>query len=45
VYFSDPPGKRVWYIDARWVWSFQIEVDGSLANGSVAKFDWIRARS
>ncbi len=67
IYFTDPPGKRVWYIDAkgskrvvadkgfefpngvvlspdqslllvcdtrlRWVWSFQIQPDGSLANG------------
>jgi gluconolactonase len=66
VYFSDPPGKRVWFIDAKgskrvvhegiespngvllsadqsllyvadyrgkWVWSFQVQPDGSLANG------------
>jgi sugar lactone lactonase YvrE/enterochelin esterase-like enzyme len=71
VYVTDPPGKRVWLIDARgnkrvvyeakgrdgiqfpngvrlspdesllivadysnkWVWSFQIQADGSLANG------------
>ena len=66
VYFSDPPGHRVWFIDAKgskrvvytgiefpngvrtspdqsllivadtrgkWVWSFQIEPDGSLENG------------
>jgi sugar lactone lactonase YvrE/enterochelin esterase-like enzyme len=67
IYFSDPPGKRVWFIDAKrnkrvvheggiefpngvalspdqslltvadyrgkWVWSFQIQEDGSLANG------------
>lgn len=66
IYFSDPPGKRVWHIDAKqnkrvvhegiefpngvmlspdqsllmvadsrgkWVWSFQIQPDGSLANG------------
>jgi sugar lactone lactonase YvrE len=66
IYFSDPPAKRVWFIDAggskrvvhegiespngvllsadqsllfvadyrgKWVWSFQIQSDGSLANG------------
>jgi gluconolactonase len=66
VYFSDPPHKRVWFIDAKgnkrvvheglefpngvrfspdqslllvadmnskWVWSFQVQADGSLANG------------
>jgi gluconolactonase len=66
IYFSDPPGKRVWFIDAqhnkrvvheglefpngvrlspdqsllmvadsrsKWVWSFQVQADGSLANG------------
>lgn len=67
VYFSDPPGKRVWFIDKtgkkrvvhegglefpnglrlspdqsllyvadarnKWVWSFAIQSDGSLANG------------
>lgn len=67
IYFTDPPGKRVWYIDSngskrvvheggmefpngimlspdqsllmvadtrgRWVWSFQVQMDGSLANG------------
>ena len=66
IYFSDPPGKRVWFIDAKhnkrvvheglefpngvrlspdqsllmvadsrskWVWSFQVQPDGSLANG------------
>lgn len=66
VYFTDPPGKRVWFIDAqgnkrvvhqglqfpngvrlspdeallyvadsstRWVWSFQVQPDGSLAQG------------
>jgi len=66
VYFTDPPGHRVWFIDAkgskrvvytgiefpngvrtspdqslltvadtrgRWVWSFQIQPDGSLDNG------------
>ena len=66
VYFTDPPGHRVWFIDAKgnkrvvytgiefpngvrtspdqslllvddthgkWVWSFQIQPDGSLENG------------
>ncbi|MFN7921065.1 MAG: SMP-30/gluconolactonase/LRE family protein [Bryobacteraceae bacterium] len=67
IYFTDPPGKRVWFIDAKgnkrvvvdkgfefpngvvmspdqslvmvddsrskWVWSFQVQPDGSLANG------------
>ena len=66
IYFSDPPGKKVWLLDsqrrlrvvhegmefpngvalspdqalltvadsrARWVWSFQIQADGSLAHG------------
>lgn len=66
IYFTDPPNKQVWYIDARgnkrvvhkglefpngvmlssdqslltvadsrskWVWSFQIQADGSLDNG------------
>lgn len=66
VYFTDPPGHRVWFIDGKgnkrvvytgiefpngvrtspdqslllvadtrgkWVWSFQIQQDGSLANG------------
>lgn len=66
IYFSDPPGKKVWFLDAqrnkrvvheglefpngvrlspdqsllavadsrsRWVWSFQVQPDGSLANG------------
>lgn len=66
VYFTDPPNKRVWYVDAkgnkrvvhegigfpngvvlspdqsllmvadsasRFVWSFQVQPDGSLANG------------
>lgn len=66
VYFTDPPHKRVWFIDPkggkrvvhegiqfpngvrlspgqaflmvddsanRWVWSFQVQPDGSLANG------------
>ncbi len=68
VYFTDPPGKKVWFIDragnkravydgngitfpngvvlspdeslllvadmaTRWVWSFQIQPDGSLDNG------------
>jgi sugar lactone lactonase YvrE/enterochelin esterase-like enzyme len=67
IYFTEPPTKRVWYIDPqrnkrvvhegglefpngvrlspdqslllvadmrnRWVWSFQIQADGSLANG------------
>jgi gluconolactonase len=67
IYFSDPPGKRVWFIDAKgnkrvvlhegvefpngvrlspdqsllfvadsrnkWVWSYQVQADGSLANG------------
>ena len=67
VYFTDPPGKRVWFIDAKgnkrvvldkgltfpngvrlspdqslltvvdmrakWVWSFQVQEDGSLTNG------------
>jgi sugar lactone lactonase YvrE/enterochelin esterase-like enzyme len=66
IYFTDPPGHRVWLIDARrnkrvvheglefpngiilspdqaflsvadsrgrWVWSFQIQADGSLAHG------------
>ncbi|HYM10712.1 MAG TPA: SMP-30/gluconolactonase/LRE family protein, partial [Bryobacterales bacterium] len=66
VYFSDPPGKRVWHIDpqgnkrvvyegitfpngvrfspdqslllvndtmGKWVWSFQVQADGSLSNG------------
>ena len=67
IYFSDPPGKKVWFIDragskrvvvdkgiefpngvrlspdqslldvadyaSRWVWSFQIQPDGSLAKG------------
>ena len=67
IYFTEPPTKRVWYIDAngqkrvvhegiafpngiqltpdqavldvvdmngKWVWSFQIQPDGSLANGA-----------
>jgi sugar lactone lactonase YvrE len=67
IYFTDPPGKRVWFIDAkgnkrvvhegiqfpngirltpdqafllvddsanRWVWLFQVQPDGSLANGN-----------
>lgn len=67
VYFTDPPGKRVWFIDSKgakrvvqdkgfefpngvrlsldgslllvadsrgkWVWSFQVQPDGSLVNG------------
>jgi len=66
VYFTDPPGHRVWFIDSKgnkrvvytgiefpngvrtspdqslllvsdtrgkWVWSFQIQPDGSLTNG------------
>jgi gluconolactonase len=66
IYFTDPPNKRVWFIDAkgnkrvahegillpngirfspdhaflmvadtlsRWVWSFSVQPDGSLANG------------
>ncbi len=68
IYFTDPAGKRVWFIDAqrnkrvvheggglefpngvrlspdqalltvadtrsRWVWSFQVQPDGALANG------------
>jgi sugar lactone lactonase YvrE/enterochelin esterase-like enzyme len=67
IYFSDPPGKRVWFIDAkgnkrvaheggilfpngvrfspdhaflmvadtqsRWIWSFSVQPDGTLANG------------
>ena len=66
IYFSDPPGKKTWFIDSKgskrvvhegiafpngvrlspdqsllyvadtagkWVWSFQIQPDGSLANG------------
>ena len=67
IYFSDPPGKKVWFIDAtgnkrvvlqedvefpngvrlstdqslllvadsrnKWVWSYQVQPDGSLANG------------
>jgi sugar lactone lactonase YvrE/enterochelin esterase-like enzyme len=66
IYFSDPPNKQVWFIDAkgnkrvvhqgillpngvrfspdhaflmvadtlsRWVWSFSVSADGSLANG------------
>lgn len=66
IYFTDPPGKRVWFVDAqrnkrvvheglefpngvrlspdgslllvadsrnKWVWSFQIQPDGSLAHG------------
>ncbi len=66
VYFTDPPNKRVWYIDpqgnkrvvhegiafpngvrfspdqslllvadtaGKWVWSFQVQPDGALANG------------
>ncbi|MEO7145252.1 MAG: SMP-30/gluconolactonase/LRE family protein, partial [Bryobacteraceae bacterium] len=67
VYFSDPPNKRVWFIDAKgekrvvadkifefpngvrlspdqslllvndtknkWIWSFQVQPDGSLKNG------------
>ncbi len=66
IYFSDPPGKKVWFIDAqgnkrvvheglefpngvrlspdqsllivadtrgKFVWSFQVQPDGSLANG------------
>lgn len=67
IYFTDPPGRRVWFIDAqrnkrvvidrnlafpngvrlspdqslllvndtanKWVWSFQIQPDGSVANG------------
>lgn len=67
VYFSDPPGKKVWFIDvsgnkrvvidkgiefpngvrlspdqslllavdyrSRWVWSFQVQPDGSVDNG------------
>ena len=67
IYFTDPPGKRVWFVDAkgnkrvvhegipfpngirltpdqafllvddpdnRWVWLFQVQPDGSLANGN-----------
>ena len=67
IYFTEPPTKKVWYIDAggakrvvhegmafpngiqltpdqaflnvvdmqaRWVWSFQIQPDGSLSNGA-----------
>jgi gluconolactonase len=66
IYFTDPPGRRVWMIDktgakkvvfenmrfpngvrfspdeslllvadswTRWVWSFQVQADGTLANG------------
>ncbi len=66
IYYTDPGGKKVWFIDAsgkkrvvhegmgfpngvrlfpdqsmllvadystRWVWSFQVQADGSLANG------------
>ncbi len=66
IYFTDPPGKKVWFIDtqrnkrvvhegldfpngvrfspdqsllmvadfrSRWVWSFQVQPDGSLAHG------------
>jgi gluconolactonase len=66
IYFTEPPSKRVWFIDAKrnrrivhegidfpngvllsadqsllyvadyrgkWVWSFQVQPDGSLANG------------
>jgi sugar lactone lactonase YvrE len=68
IYFTDPAGHRIWYIDSRgakrvvhegndinfpngvrlspdeallyvadttsrWVWSFQVQADGSLANG------------
>jgi sugar lactone lactonase YvrE/enterochelin esterase-like enzyme len=66
IYFTEPPAKRVWFIDAKknkrvvhegidfpngvllsadqsllyvadykgkWVWSFQVQPDGSLANG------------
>jgi sugar lactone lactonase YvrE len=67
IYFSDPGGKKVWFIDrngakrevvskgiefpngvrlspdhalldvadyaSRWIWSFQVQADGSLANG------------
>jgi gluconolactonase len=66
IYFSDPPGKRVWFVDTtgnkrvvhegiespngvllsadqsllyvadyrgKWVWSFQVQPDGSLING------------
>ena len=66
IYFTEPPTKRVWFIDAnrskrvvhegieypngvrlsadqsllyvadfrgKWVWSFQVQADGSLANG------------
>ena len=66
IYFTDPPGKKVWFIDSKgekrvvhegiafpngvrlspdqsllfvadtagkWVWSFQIQPEGSLANG------------
>lgn len=69
IYFTDPSGKRVWFIDAkgskrvvhegiqfpsgihltpdqaflmvddsanRWVWLFQVQPDGSLANGDLA---------
>ncbi|MGP8248159.1 MAG: SMP-30/gluconolactonase/LRE family protein [Bryobacteraceae bacterium] len=68
IYFTDPPGKRVWFIDAkgnkrvvhegiqfpngirltpdqafllvddsanRWIWLFQVQPDGSLANGNL----------
>ena len=67
IYFTDPPNKRVWFVDAkgskrvahegillpngirfspdhaflfvadtlsRWVWSFSVQPDGSLANGA-----------
>jgi len=67
IYFTDPPNKRVWFIDAkgnkrvvhegiafpngvrfspdhaflfvadtlgRWIWSFSVQPDGSLANGA-----------
>jgi len=55
VHFSDPPDKKVWFIDrsrpngvalspdqslldvadtaGKWAWSFEVQPDGSLANG------------